>query len=200
MSQCTQGIAPVMFEKNHIPQDTEVAALLGSRVSVTKCLEPSIGVWFLRFQATGHFSRSVVFPSSGCSICGEITGLKLRPGRQVADGCCRSQVRKSSRCQYGCPAPIHISCQVVSLLFTCCGTDRSGQRVWTACRSYTFEAVTGRSHGVQSSRFQPDPRSTCVSCLCSFSPLMIVCDVSRYGPHWYYILFRSSRGTCRFSR
>ena len=62
MSQSTQGIAPVMFEGNHLPQDNEVAALHGSRVSVTKCFEPSMGVWFLRLQAAGHFSRSVVFP------------------------------------------------------------------------------------------------------------------------------------------
>ena len=35
MSQCTQGIA-------HIRQDIEVAALLGSRISVTKFLESSM--------------------------------------------------------------------------------------------------------------------------------------------------------------
>ena len=85
-SQCTQDIAHVMVEANHIRQDNEVAALLGSRISVTKFLLSSLGVLFLRFQAAGHFSRSVVFPSAGCSLCGEITGLKLRQSRKCQLG------------------------------------------------------------------------------------------------------------------
>ena len=97
MSQSTQGIAPVMFEGNHLPQDNEVAPLHRSRVSVTKCFEPSMGVWFLRLQAAGHFSRSVVFPSSGCSLCGETHG----PGEAVCRGSGKFRARLDGFCLIG---------------------------------------------------------------------------------------------------